>query len=160
MSVEIEVRPSSINDAVLFAPLLREADKQEMEAILGSPANHEAALKYGIEVSYQPYTGFIDGAPAAIFGVVPEPVKKNIGSIWMMGTEAIPKNPVPFLRNSKVWMDKMFEPFELLWNTVDKRNTLHIRWIKWLGFNFIREIPQFGEQRLPFLEFAQIKKDV
>ena len=160
MSVEIEVRPSSIDDAALLAPLLREADRDEMEAVLGAGYDCEAALKYGIEVSYQPYTGFMDGEPAAVFGVIPEPVKKKVGAIWMMGTDAIPQNPIPFLRSSLIWRDELFEPFNLLWNTVDKRNTLHIRWIKWLGFQFIREIPQFGEQKLPFIEFAQVKKDV
>ncbi len=154
--VPVYVRKSEWDDAKKLAPLLRRADRNEMRAVLGANACPEAALRYGIEVSYYPYTGLIDGEVACIFGAVPD-AHEHIGSIWLMGSDALSDHPFAFLRRSKPWLARVFPPFTLLWNCVDKRNTLHIRWLRWMGFSFLREIPEYGEQKRPFLEFAKIR---
>lgn len=135
---------------------LREADLREMQAVQGAHVDPVEALRYGIEVSYFPFVATLDDAPVCVFGAVPEPHDPRFGCVWMMGTDAITTHPKTFLRHSKEYLEKVAEPFDLLWNCVDKRNTVHIRWLKWMGFTFLREIPQVGELRLPFLEFVKV----
>jgi hypothetical protein len=43
-----------------------------------------------------------------------------------------------------------------LWNIVDARNELHIRWLKRFGFVALKKHPQVGPQGLPFFEFVRI----
>lgn len=157
---ETEIRCSELKDADEMAPNLRQADIAELVAVVGEDADAQDVLRYGVEVSHQPFTALVDDKPICIFGAVMEPVQQHIGSVWMMGTDGIEKHKMFFLRQSGKCLDKLFEPFSLLWNCVDKRNDLHIKWIKWLGFSFLREIPKYGEQGKPFLEFAKIKEDV
>ena len=158
--VHTEIRMAQRSDAEYMAPRLRKADLNEMMAVLGEDTDPVKALTYGIEISVYPFAGLIDHKVACIFGAVPEPLHTHVGSIWMMGTGAIAKHRVAFLRKSRPCLDQVFEPFSMLWNAVDKRNALHIRWLRWLGFRFLWEIPEYGEMCLPFLEFAKIKTDV
>ena len=58
----------------------------------------------------------------------------------MLTTPAILDFPVTFAREAKRFIDSRTE--SVLWNYVDKRNTVHIKLLKFLGFNFL-EVP-FG----------------
>ena len=53
------------------------------------------------------------------------------GQIWMLTTAAIEDFPHHFVREAKRFIDKRPEPY--LWNIVDKRNTIHIKLLKFLG---------------------------
>ena len=74
------------------------------------------------------------------------------GMIWMLCTPAIHKYPLTFAREAKRFIDN--RPEKILYNVVDKRNTVHLKLLKFLGFKFIREIP-FGPNNLPFIEFIK-----
>ena len=74
------------------------------------------------------------------------------GQIWMLCTPAIHKYPITFAREAKRFIDSRPEP--VLYNVVDKRNVVHLKLLKFLGFKFIREVP-FGPNQLPFIEFIK-----
>ena len=86
-----------------------------------------------------------NGETAGLAGIID-------GQIWMMCTPAIHKYPVTFAREAKRFIDS--RPEKLLFNVVDKRNVVHLKLLKFLGFKFIREIP-FGPNQLPFIEFIK-----
>ena len=44
---------------------------------------------------------------------------------------------------------------KLLWNIVDKRNTVHLKLLQFLGFKFLRELT-YGPNQIPFIEFCRI----
>jgi len=75
------------------------------------------------------------------------------GDIWMLCTSAIYEKPIMFAREAKRYVDGRQEP--LLWNIVDKRNTAHIRLLKFLGFKFLRQVIH-GPNYLPFIEFCRV----
>ena len=75
------------------------------------------------------------------------------GQIWMLCTPAILKYPVTFAREAKRYVDSRQE--KLLWNVVDKRNTVHIKLLRFLGFKFLREL-EYGPNKLTFIEFCRI----
>ena len=101
-----------------------------------------------------PFT-IIDGStPAGIFGVAP--IEPGVGAIWLLGTDALVRGKWRFLRQSKKWMNHVSDGYDLLFNYVDERNYLHIRWIAWLGFSFIYRHEKYGVEQRPFLEFVRI----
>ena len=77
------------------------------------------------------------------------------GVIWMLCTDAIHEFPLTFAREAKRWVESRPEP--LLWNVVDKRNKVHLKLLKFLGFKFLREYP-FGPNQLSFIEFCRVRR--
>ena len=75
------------------------------------------------------------------------------GIIWMICTTAIHDYPVTFAREAKRYVESRTEP--LLWNIVDKRNTVHLKLLRFLGFRFLREVKN-GPNQLPFMEFCRV----
>ena len=75
------------------------------------------------------------------------------GQIWMLCTPAILKYPVTFAREAKRYVDSRQE--KLLWNIVDKRNTVHLKLLRFLGFKFLREL-KHGPNQLTFIEFCRV----
>ena len=75
------------------------------------------------------------------------------GIIWMICTPAIHEYPITFAREAKRFVESRTEP--LLWNIVDKRNTVHLKLLKFLGFKFLREI-KHGPNQLSFIEFCRV----
>ena len=54
-----------------------------------------------------------------------------------------------FLRESRTWLERIGSQYELLTNVVHEDNHLHHKWLRFLGFTFIR-------REKPFIEFARI----
>ena len=93
------------------------------------------------------YFNVPNGKTAGMAGVDPG------GLIWMLTTPAIEEYPVTFAREAKRYVER---EKGLLWNIVDKRNTVHLKLLKFLGFKFLREIFH-GPNQLTFIEFCKIQ---
>jgi hypothetical protein len=76
------------------------------------------------------------------------------GKIWMLCTPAIHDYPLTFAREAKRFIESREE--KLLWNIVDKRNTVHLKLLKFLGFKFLREL-EHGPNKLTFIEFCRVQ---
>ena len=76
------------------------------------------------------------------------------GKIWMLCTPAIHEYPYTFAREAKRFIESREE--KLLWNIVDKRNTAHLKLLKFLGFKFLREL-EHGPNKLTFIEFCRVR---
>jgi hypothetical protein len=61
-----------------------------------------------------------------------------------------------FLRKSKEQLQQLFSNYSVLFNVVDARNTVHIRWIKHMGFTFVAEHAEWGPEKRLFYEFVRI----
>jgi hypothetical protein len=94
--------------------------------------------------------------PIAIFGVAT--IAPSVGSVWLLGSKGIVDVQREFLRHSKFWVDQLQEGYDVICNCVYEGNTVHIKWLKWLGFTFIRKIDSYGSLGLSFYEFLRIKK--
>ena len=76
------------------------------------------------------------------------------GKVWMLCTPAIHEFPLTFAREAKRFIESREE--KLLWNIVDKRNTAHLKLLKFLGFKFLRELEN-GPNKLTFIEFCRVR---
>ena len=65
--------------------------------------------------------------------------------------------PLTFAREAKRFIESREE--KLLWNIVDKRNTAHLKLLKFLGFKFLREL-EHGPNKLTFIEFCRVRTSI
>lgn len=152
------VRPATLEDAHNLAPRLRPADLQEIAA--GSGEAPVVALCRGVADSSVCYAIVSPSDPQAVFGlfgVTPLQGAVGVGAVWLLGSPDLTRISVKFLRHSHEWLARLFEGYQLLGNLVDARNTVHIRWLKWLGFRFVCLRPAFGKGGETFIEFCKLK---
>jgi len=141
-------RVSKYEDIDKLANYLRFEDKQEILANSGQTPSQALTKGY---VSSEVCFTIVDkeNVPVGMFGVGKE------GAIWLLATNDIHRIRFSFLRESRKVINFLNKKYPLLWNYVDCRNELHIRWLKWCGFKFLRKIP-FGKLQQPFYEFIKI----
>jgi len=152
------VRPAHAAD-VRLAGRLRAADLAEIQAAVGWPP--EEVLRYGIEVSRPCFAVTHSvGDLLALFGVEPEIRHPGVGRVWFLGSDAVTANSFAFLRQSKNWIDELHNHYAELWNFIDARNRLQIRWLKWCGFSLVRPVERHGIERRPFYEFRKVRTPV
>lgn len=145
------VRSADPCDADLLAPRLRLADRSEIEAVVGS-ISPTVVLRRGVESSTPCFAVVANGSVLALFGVVPIARLPETGSVWLLASEDFAARPAFIVRSSKAWLAQLHERYRVLTNFVDARNEVHIRWLRWCGFVFVRKIERFGAMGLPFYE--------
>jgi hypothetical protein len=146
----IHVRHAEHRDADALAPRLRPADRRELEAALGmSPTT---VLRHGVRASDPCHAVDQDGTVIALFGVVPSARSPEIGSVWLLASEEFAAHASLIVRSSNVWLATLHERYRVLTNFVDARNEVHVRWLRWCGFVFVRRVERFGVLGLPFYE--------
>ena len=128
-----------------MASNLRPEDRREVEEGRGVDATE--SLLDAVHAPSCVYFTMPNGKTAGMAGVEPD------GQIWMLCTPVIHDYPIAFARGAKRYVER--QPHKLLWNIVDKRNTVHLKLLKFLGFKFLREI-EFGPNKLSFIEFCRV----
>lgn len=135
-------------DVTYIAEFMREADRAEIRSHSGREPLE--ALSFAFAECPRRWTIEVDGRPAAMFGVYRS---GDIGQPWMLGTDLLVRAQWWFLRRSRKWLPVIAQGCDYLANVVDCRNTVHIRWIQWMGFRIVARVPEFGYELRPFLRF-------
>ena len=139
------IHPITVEAALKVASNLRPEDRREIEEGWGYPAL-DVLVKSALRNSGV-WFEVPNGETAGLAGV------DEGGLVWMVCTPSIEKYPITFAREAKRFIERRPEP--LLWNIVDKRNTVHLKLLKFLGFKFLREILN-GPNNLSFIEFCRV----
>lgn len=135
---------------------MRQADADEVKAQSGhTPA--ESLLK-GFMCS-DPCLSLISrhGTVIGMWGVVPQ--GDRVGRIWMLGTDAMFDDAIDrrtFLREAVKYVEELHQRYTVLFNEIDARNKVHMRWLRWMGFTFVRYRPNYGAEGRPFYEFCRV----
>ena len=142
-------RASKLDDIVSLAPNLRYEDVREVETLGRTP---EQSLLSGYLYG-KLCRSIIDkyGQVVGMYGVVPADDKT--GLVWMLGSGGLKKISTAFLKESRTEVEKMNNLLPHLWNIIDSRNELHLKWLKWCGFTII------GERmvnKVKFYEFCKV----
>ena len=139
------IHPITLEAAKEVALNLRSDDLREVEEGHGlDPLQHLICSAQNVSCVYFKVP---NGKTAGMAGVDPD------GQIWMLTTPAIEEYPHTFAREAKRFVESRKE--KLLWNIVDKRNTVHLKLLKFLGFKFLREV-KHGPNQLSFIEFCRV----
>lgn len=138
-------RTFRLRDASALAMTMRQRDRDEIRH--GSGRSPFEALHRSILASSSVSTIEWDGRVVAIFGVVG--IKGQAGSPWMLGTDDIARCQ-SLLRECRRRVDAWVAEYHYLTNAVWSKNTVHIEWLKWLGFIFEGSDVRNGETFLHF----------
>lgn len=151
-----EIVPATQDHARQLALILRAADRDEVVAQSGL---HPAlALGMSLGSSDAAWTGLMDGQVAVIWGVAPQDeLERDVGVPWMLGSDLIVQHPRLFLTHCQAAVEEMQALFPILENHVDIRNTVAIRWLKWLGFDIMEPVPH-GPYKMPFHPFRRVRQ--
>jgi hypothetical protein len=151
----ITARSTIRQDIPRLAKTMRPEDRDEVYA--GCKESPHKALVRAFTYSKECFTVVCpDGEPLAMFGYVLVP-NEPLAYVWLLGSTELVKHRWSFLRQSQGWVDYIQDKAPILTNMVDRRNTVHLAWLKWLGFKFVRVIPKYGHLELPFVEFVRTK---
>jgi hypothetical protein len=153
MSSEAEVckpyaRPAVLADCQALAVAIREEDRKEIWH--GYRVSPIEAFLIGFENSDKPYTAVWQDRPIFMFGV--SGIKGDTGVPWLLGTDDIKRVRKSFLRHCRTYLEEMHSDYPLLVNQVWAKNTVHIQWLMWLGFEF-DEPQHFGPDNELFIRF-------
>lgn len=150
---KLYVEHSSIRDAYSISLHLRSADRDEIAAVTLKPPVR--VLVDGIAESDPCYTiKTAGGKPCGLFGVRDSGHPQS-AVVWMLGTDDLTNNGRTFLRHSRYWLDELHRNYRLLFNVIDARNSVHQRWLDWMGFDIVQEIEKYGIERRKFLLFRR-----
>jgi hypothetical protein len=153
--MNIYVQKSTLEDVNVLAGRLRLADVIEIKAFSGS--DPKTALLIGLQNAKECWSGYIDNQIINMFGVSDAPDDKTIGVPWMLASDRIYENKRLFIRESKFWVQRLIHDYTALVNYVDARNHHAIRWLKWLGFDFVKLYEGLGIEGEDFWKFVMLK---
>ena len=143
---------TTLEDIKYLAPRLRQEDKQEILA--GSGLIPYYALLNGFQNSVIVFTIFNPkNKPVGIFGV--DDLGNGVGGIWLLATKDLATIKIAFLKQCREVVKVLNQKYKILWNYVDCRNEVHIKWLKWCDFKFLRKT-NYGVLQKPFYEFIRI----
>ena len=147
---------TTVEDVEYISPRLRQADRDECLASTGKEPL--GILHQGLNLGDITLTlRAPNGDRVGVCGVVPSTAIPEAGVVWMVATDDIYQHQITFLRNSKRALQYLSEDYLVLYNCVDARNSLHIKWLQWMGFTFIKKHENYGAEQRPFYEFVRIK---
>jgi len=152
----LHVRAARTEDVVALAPRLRVADLRELEGATGE--SPEVVLRAGVLES-EPCFAIVDprDTPVALFGVVPDALAPDVGLLWLVAADELDRHPVSFVRACRGWVMQLQLRYRVLWNWVDARNGVHVRWLIWCGFELIERVEDHGANALPFYRFHKVR---
>lgn len=138
-------------DAHLLAPNLRLADKREVVTATGR-IPLESLVK-GYKLGLECYTvADKRGNPICMYGISGLDDGKGV-AIWALASETlVTECRLDFLKQSKKWIAKVLKKYKHVYNYVDIRNSVHIRWLEHMGFSFGEEY-ELGRNRELFRHF-------
>lgn len=145
--------PADFGHAVDLAPLLRQADEDELRAATGREPL--PVLVQSVEMSAEAWAVYIDGELACLWGVVPLSetlLGGRVGIGWMLTTEVVERRAKTFWRACCELLPAILRRWDVLTNAIDMRHEQAIRWADRLGFKLEAPI-EHGSERLPFAFF-------
>ena len=140
----------------ILAMVLRDADDAEFRASDPTMDPIDKIIRYIETVPMDVCKVVVeDDKIIAIFGLCKG--CSGAAGIWMVATDEIVKYQLSLIKYAKSLIAEWLEKYPVLLNRVDVRNTVHIKWLKWMGAEFWPECI-YNELGYKFRAF-KIRKD-
>ena len=97
----------------------------------------------------------LEDNPLAMFGS--GGLEEGPGYVWLLASDRFKVARKEFVRVSRLWVNTIIKPFTFCGNVVHKDNEQALRWLKFCGATFLKEL-QIDNQ--PFYEFVIINKSI
>lgn len=133
-------RLATVEDAEVVAAAMRKEDREELLAYSGREPLE--ALLDAIDSGDPVFTVIINNEPVAFVGCGPI-VRTPYSYIWLLGTDTLVRDSRLFLRHSRSSVKTLFEltGAQYFVNHAHSANTVHLRWLEWLGAELQDEVP-------------------
>ena len=131
--MSIAFRPATLDDGYAVLEHLRPEQVATLEKLGIDPA----VLLEDIFGTSHAEVVLVDGEVAAVFGITRETFFGE-AKIWLITTMLIEKEPIGFLRASRMITKKMFAIHGPLIGMVDADFEKSQRWLRWIGFKEVR----------------------
>lgn len=142
----VKVRAAHVDDAAALVKVLRQADRDELQAI-GS-TDFQGDIEKSIAGSVLAFSSTIDGEIACIFGVGGASLIGGTAVVWCLSADIPRKHRRVFAKGSVWWRDYFLARFPVMMNAIDDRNIATKRWLKWLGASFAEPAPAGPDGRM------------
>lgn len=129
--VDIQFVPVEEWHVAHVAEHMRQEDREEVMALGG--LTPRASLDLSLSHHGDRWTALFDGEPAAIFGVIPLSILSSAAIAWLLGTDALAIHWRAFAKVSIDVLTEVHTKYPVLVNATHIKNTLAIRWLRWLG---------------------------
>lgn len=137
---------------------MRQSDIEEVRA--SSALSPIEAVRASLDLSSIAFCVESDThGPCAIFGAAPGGLP-GLGIVWMLGTDGIRREGYSIAKQTRQYFDQLNAEYPVLWNYIDGRNSLSMRWLRWGGFELLREHPNHGPEGRTFYTFARTSAHV
>ncbi len=145
-------RLANDEDVKDVAARLRKEDVIEGLAIKGFDVRPWLVSNYNRGLTYTMLTA--EGDRVGLCGV--DDAGNGNGVIWMIGTDLIMDHQMAFLKHGRRWLKEVTRPYKAVGNVVHAKNTVHLKWLSWMGFTFVKYHEKLGPLDEPFYEFIRI----
>ena len=146
------LRKSNLEDLNYVCKNMRKIDRLEALYQTGQEAEDALQLSYMCSNVNMAIADDNDH-PIGLCGVV------QGGVIWMVATDKLFENKkyrIQLIRKGRKWVEGLLKKYKVLYNFVYAENDSAIKWLKSLGFTFIKYHEEYGIQGKPFYEFLRI----
>lgn len=110
------------------------------------------ALSDDVRVALDP-----EGVPLAAWGLDAEEAPTTLNrSVWLVATNRAEKHILSFHRFLGPELNRLHDRAETLYALADNRNEVHLRWLRRIGFERVRQSPS-GPLGLPYTLFRRKK---
>ena len=139
------VRQAVLSDAIALAPNLRQADLDELSATRDNDPLFALAYPF-TDPTAQTYSMIGDeNEVVGMFGV------NDQGTVWMLSSDQLySRYKRQFIIEARYWIDILQGPHERIWNYVDVKNRVAIRWLRFCGFVVGPDPLPYGPDLRPF----------
>jgi len=147
--------PTTVFDCNELVANLRTHDRAEVVAARGSMIT-ALDLWASVEKCDERFSVFSGDGLICIYGLAQHPTHPHVGVVWLLGTPLLDRHMFSLCREAKLMLAQWHKQYAVLTNMTDQRNRRILRWLKWLGFKFVNEVP-IGPEAIPFIIFQSVR---
>jgi hypothetical protein len=124
------VRDAQLADVLVLSKTMRKADREEIMASNGVSALEALVTPFTVKEAMNfSIIGTGDEGVVGMFGCVPS-VDPQYGCAWLLQSDKLLTHRKQFLKECPYWVAKMGEGYDYLYNFVDKRNWVSLKWLQ------------------------------
>lgn len=148
--MDIRYRPATADGVVFVAEHAKAEDRQEVMAAWGRDVKTD--LLQAFQHSDFCSCALIGGVPVAVFGTIPDSAFGDRATVWLIFTEEVEKFRVVTAKECRRVLKDVLQVHSPVYNFVNVENKRIIRWLKWLGAEFVGPVRHgiWGKEHLYF----------
>lgn len=146
----VQYRPATEDDVVFVADHAKPEDRQEVMAAWGRDVKTD--LLQAFRLSDFCSCATVSGVPVAVFGTIPDSVFGDRATVWLIFTDETEKCRIVVAKECRRVLRDVLQVHSPVYNYVNVENVRIIRWLQWLGAEFVGPIKHgiWGKKHLYF----------